>query len=246
MSKSWKVVFIAVAIAILTASTAGCGNNKPMPNPTVTVTVPAGSESSVDSTSSTSSEPGAPNAGLSYDPYTPSADDPFPGLIIGTIPSGDSGASVSLVLNLDKWQEYVYQNLKNYIDDPSSYSGIANVGDADVRYGGKLVIDTVFNMSPPIIENGTAILYKGESYRGGFAGWYDKYGLVMSLGPSGAVHFKVDRANPVVSASGEEILYYAVMLGRPLTQLEYVNRGHRLSSDEAYQKWPGEYRQYMG
>jgi predicted small lipoprotein YifL len=170
-----------------------------------------------------------------YEPYTPSADDPYPGLIIGVIPSGNSTIPDHFVIDLKKLMSYVSQGLK--------------ARDIDISENQlELKFNNSATESSSLLDNGSSVIYgSGDAHRvrgthDSFR-WTEEYGLVERYSSRGGFYYEAGPTVGTVHVQGENIIIYSVSLGRPLTPEEY---GHTfsLSDEEAYELWPDDYLKY--
>ncbi|MDR0853823.1 MAG: hypothetical protein LBN34_05590 [Clostridiales Family XIII bacterium] len=157
-----------------------------------------------------------------YDSYTPSADDPYPGLIIGIVRSSNPKVPPELVVSVKELEGYVRQ----IVHDPEMLSGRFYVEESNVS-------------TRPVINDGAALWYLSSDLS--FGEWTEQYGAVLLYNGASnySIYFTVDETKILTGAD----VYYSLSLNRPLTPEEYRWRTE-ISHDEASVLWPDDYAKY--
>jgi hypothetical protein len=169
---------------------------------------------------------------VAYEPYTPTADDPYPGLIVGTLPSSIGDIIPDFVVNGEEFKSYAYRNLEMYLD------GTLQANDPSVsrRYDGQMVFGSDETTSPP--ETLVFITARSKVY--GTFKWKREYGAVLSYS-SNAVSFTNGKSK--LTQGSESYIYYSWSLGRTLTRLELAN-SETIDANQASELWPEDYEKF--
>ncbi|MDR0876131.1 MAG: META domain-containing protein [Clostridiales Family XIII bacterium] len=174
-----------------------------------------------------------------YEPYTPSVDDPYPGLIVGIVPPIPPADYPKFIVNMTELEQYIYQNLLIYAEKGHEKPWWNNiVDDPQLKLDGSLT----FGLTDAPFDGGNAILYSG-SVRG-TGDFTEQYGLVIHYSPAVWISFDNSDSNITLMLTDEGAIFYSISLGRVLTQEEYLTRSVIYTNDEASELWPDDYYTY--
>jgi hypothetical protein len=137
-----------------------------------------------------------------YDPYTPSEDEPYPDLIIGIIPSGNSRTPPKFAVDLEQFGQYVRHCLQWRANNGDNY--------AQSALDGEFRVERDF-LSGPLIDDGATILFSAKNTWSGYQ--TEQYGVIITYSTSIIVYF-----GEKALIQGETQIYYSVSLGRIIDQ----------------------------
>jgi hypothetical protein len=168
---------------------------------------------------------------LPYEPYTPSADDPYPGLIIGTVASKESPRLPErLAVNIDELEKYVRGNLQSNLDRAP--------GDARLF---QPLLDGQFFIDGDVLPDGTAVWYDRNRVYITFTAEYGYVAIFETL--TSQVSFDIGERRPATPYHLEDGIKYSVSLGRVLTKDEGYAK--KIDLDEAFKLWHDDYVEFV-
>ncbi|MDR0852818.1 MAG: hypothetical protein LBN34_00410 [Clostridiales Family XIII bacterium] len=177
-----------------------------------------------------------------YEPYTPSADDPYPGLIVGTIPAVSEDRAPYFVVDVAELESYARQNLEMYEETWDSLGPWDNPEEMKKRIDSQTMrVDPDETGTSQLIDDGATTIFSilGGTYA--HITWKKEYGAVFTYGPVGRIYF--ESGNSKISGSYETNIYYSGSMDRILTQQEY-RQSELIDESQARELWPDDYAKY--